>query len=205
MPASESASPRKDEVTIHINKQRFVVANPVSGTELRQLGSIPDANQLFLEVPGDENDILVRPDQSYTLKNGSHLYDLPKGTVGAVELETQLAYALEKLEGAGVIALDDGSKLLRWRLEVPGEWAPRAVELALQAPPLYPAQAPSGFDVVGPITFRGSTPSGTGAREVGGFSATHFCWNPAGEIDYTTADGLWRFAKFSESRFLHDG
>jgi hypothetical protein len=205
MPGSESASLHKDEVTIHINKQRFVVTNPVTGAELRTLGSIPEANQLFLEVPGEENDILVHPDQSYTLKNGSHLYDLPKGTVGAAELSEQLTYALDNLEGAVVADLDDGSKLLRWRLEVPLGWAPRGVELAVQAPPLYPAQAPSGFDVVGHITLRGSTPAGTGGRDLAGIPATHFCWNPAGTIDYTSAEGLWRFAKFSESRFLHDG
>ena len=205
MPGSASTSPHQDEVTIHINKQRFVVTNPISGAELRSIGAIPNANQLFLEVPGEENDTLIRPEQSYTLKNGSHLYDLPKGTVGAAERDAQLAYALENLEGAALVKLDDDSTILRWRLEAPADWAPRAIELAIQTPALYPAQAPSGFDVVGPISFRGSTPGGTGGRDVGGVAATHFCWNPAGAIDYNAAEGLWRFAKFSETRFLHDG
>jgi hypothetical protein len=205
MPDSAPASPRKDEVTIHINKERYVIENPITGAQLRQLGHIPGANQLFLEVPGDENDTLIRPDQAYALKNGAHLYDLPKGTVGAAGLEAQLAFAAERLEGASVDALEDGSRLLRWRLEAPAAWAPQAIELLVQAPPLYPAQAPAGFDAVGAVTRAGAQPGGTGPREVGGVAATHFCWNPQDAIDYTGSDGLWRFAKFSETRFLHDG
>ncbi len=70
-------------VPIFINKEKFTVAMPVSGAELRSLGKIPANNQLFLEVPGKGQDELIEPNKSYTLKPGSHLYDLPVGTVGA--------------------------------------------------------------------------------------------------------------------------
>lgn len=72
----------KTQVTIHINKERFTVEVPILGSPLRDLGMIPVENQLFLELPGEDPDLLINPDTSYNLKNGSHLFDLPRGTVG---------------------------------------------------------------------------------------------------------------------------
>lgn len=69
-------------VPIFINKEKFNVVMPVAGAQLRELGHIPANNQLFLEVHGSGQDELIDPNQSYTLKPGSHLYDLPVGTVG---------------------------------------------------------------------------------------------------------------------------
>jgi len=196
---------RDHGVTIHINKDRFVVQNPVDGAELRRLGNIPAGNQLFLEVPGDDADILIVEGQSYTLKNGAHLYDLPKGTVGGVDLGSQLDFVRKHLDGSTVQALADGSSMIRWSASPGGAgWTAGPLELFIVAPPLYPAQAPSGFDAVGQVVFRGSQPQGSGPREFEGLNATHFCWNAAGEIDYTAEDGLWRFAKFSETRFIHE-
>lgn len=195
-------TPSHDQVTIHINKDRFVVAVPISGSELRTIGNVPAENQLFLERPGDEPDLLIEPDKTYELKNGSHLYDLPRGTVGA-ELDEQLRGAAERLPKARVEEPGDGTRLLHWRARLPESWTPNEVDLFITIPPAYPAQAPSGFDVVGAVTAStGQAPAGSGPRDVGGVSCQHFCWNPAGQIDYTDAEGLWRFAKFSESRFL---
>lgn len=69
-------------VPIFINKTKFTVEMPVTGADLRALGEIPANNQLFLEVPGKGQDELIDPNKSYDLKPGSHLYDLPVGTVG---------------------------------------------------------------------------------------------------------------------------
>lgn len=190
-----------DQVTIHINKDRFTVTSPILGSELRALGQIPAENQLFLERPGDQPDVLIEPDKNYELKNGSHLYDLPRGTVGA-ELAEQLGEARQRLPAARVEDANDGTRLLRWEASLPSSWAPDHVELFVTIPPAYPAQAPSGFDLVGAVTSStGQAPAGSGPRDVSGVMCQHFCWNPAGQIDYTDADGLWRFAKFSESRF----
>jgi len=79
MPAEAVA---RERISIHINGAQFFVGETVTGAELRSLGQIPPDNQLFLETPGPSPDILIRDDQSYELKPGSHLYDLPKGTVG---------------------------------------------------------------------------------------------------------------------------
>lgn len=189
-----------DQVTIHINKDRFTVTLPILGSELRALGHIPAENQLFLEQPGEDPDLLIEPDKSYELKNGSHLYDLPRGTVGA-ELAEQLREAADRLPAARVEEANDGTRLLRWETCLPSPWTPDHVELFITVPPAYPGQAPSGFDVVGAVTLTGQAPAGSGPRDVSGVTCQHFCWNPAGHIDYTDAEGLWRFAKFSESRF----
>lgn len=198
-PASKASH---DQVTIHINKDRFTVNSPILGAELRDLGHIPAENQLFLEQPGEEPDILIEPVKTYELKNGSHLYDLPRGTVGA-ELDEQLREAAGRLRGARVEDANDGTRLLRWDARLPSPWTPAHVELFITIPPAYPAQAPSGFDLVGAATSStGQAPAGSGPRDVSGVTCQHFCWNPAGQIDYADAEGLWRFAKFSESRFL---
>lgn len=191
----------RDQVTIHINKERFVVSSPVLGSELRTLGNIPPENQLFLERPGDEPDLLIEPDKTYELKNGSHLYDLPRGTVGA-DVSEQLRVAAERLASARVEPAPDGTQIVRWAARLPAPWTPDQVELFVTVPPMYPAQAPSGFDVVGSVSAAGQPPSGAGPRDVNGMTCQHFCWNPAGQVDYIDVEGLWRFAKFSESRFL---
>jgi hypothetical protein len=199
---SESSERKPNKVTIHINKDRFTITSPILGSELRALGQIPAENQLFLEQHGDEPDLLIEPEKSYELKNGSHLYDLPRGTVGA-ELEAQLREATGRLPSARVDDGGDGTRLLRWEAQLPSPWTPDRVELFITVPPAYPAQAPSGFDVVGAVSAStGQAPAGSGPRDVEGVACQHFCWNPAGQIAYTDADGLWRFAKFSESRFL---
>jgi hypothetical protein len=199
---SSEHKPAHDQVTIHINKDRFTVTSPILGSDLRALGQIPAENQLFLEQHGDEPDILIEPAKSYELKNGSHLYDLPRGTVGA-ELEEQLQAATSQLSAARIDEAEDGTRLLRWETHLPSEWTPAHVQLFITVPPAYPAQAPSGFDVVGTVVLSaGQAPAGSGPRDLGGVACQHFCWNPAGQIDYTESDGLWRFAKFSESRFL---
>lgn len=189
------------KVAIHINKEHFFVESPITGAELRRLGKILAENQLFREVPGNAPDELIRDDQTYEVKPGTHFYDLPKGTVGALSLEEQLACAAERLPSASVAPQPDGMRLVRWRAWLGSPWSPEEVDLIVLVPPQFPAQAPSGFDAVGQVTLNGAAPGGSGQRQVAGHQCTHFCWNPAASIDYTAADAVWRFAKFSETRF----
>jgi hypothetical protein len=201
---TSQANAAHDEVVIHINKTQFRIANPIVGQALRDLGTIPQDNQLFLESPGPEPDVLIIPTAAYTLKNGSHLYDLPRGTVGAVDRDEQLAFARQALDGATVASQTDGSALLQWPTEATEGWDQSELVFAVVVPPMFPAQAPSGFDILGRLTRAGAQPAGSGPRLLGDADATHFCWNPAGAIDYAAPDGLWRFAKFAETR-LREG
>jgi hypothetical protein len=189
-------------IRIHINKEHFDVEVPISGAQLRDLGRIPVDNQLFEERHGQDPDVLIESSQSYTPKAGTHYYDLPKGTVGNVSVDEQLGYAVRKLRGASFDPQADGTVVLRWKTRLPEAWEPRAVDLLVVVPPEYPGQAPSGFDVVAPISQSGAAPPGTGPRNFAGLELIHFCWNAAGAIDYASPDGLWRFAKFAEKRFL---
>lgn len=190
----------RDTVVIHINKAKFDIEVPIDGAELRRLGGIADANQLLLESHGQDPDVLIVAGQAYTLKNGDHLYDLPRGTVGGASTNEQAVLAVERLPDGRSDAQDDGTIIVRWRGRRNGPWTPRELEYLVVVPPLYPAQAPSGFDVAGPVKVNGLAPAGSGLRELAGTQATHFCWNPAGTIDYAAPDGLWRFAKFAETR-----
>lgn len=202
MAASESAVRSPKKIPIIINDQQFKVEVPILGSALRELGQVPAENQLFEERHGQEPDLLIQDDASYEPKPGTHYYDLPRGTVGATSLETQLEYAAGGLLEGEHVPQPDGTYLLRWRTTLPPGWEPPETRLMIVVPPAYPAQAPSGFDTIGALTQNGATPGGSGARDLAGMSCMHFCWNPAGTIDYSAADGLWRFAKFSEKRFL---
>lgn len=117
-------------------------------------------------------------------------------------LEEQVRYAADLLADATFSRQEDRAYQLRWSLGLGQPWSPSLVTAVIQLPPLFPAQAPSGFDTVGAISRAGSAPGGTGMRQVGQEIWMHFCWNPSGAIDYTREDAVWRFAKFAESRFL---
>ncbi len=117
-------------------------------------------------------------------------------------LEEQIAHAEAHLEGATVSRQPDGIYVIRWPFELGAPWEPGTTTLILMVPPLFPAQAPSGFDTLGPVTRSGVGAGGTGVRQMGDEQWMHWCWNPNGTLDYTTEDGIWRFAKFAESRFL---
>lgn len=199
-----SAKPPRGKISIHINGTQYFISSPIAGADLRALGQIPPDNQLFWERPGPDPDILIDPAATYDVKPGSHFYDLPRGTVGSGSGSgEQLAYASERLPNAAVSAGSDGLPILRWRSHLSEGWSPREIDLLIVIPPAYPAQAPAGFDVAGGVALGEASPSGSGARDLGGAPALHFCWNPSGQIDYAALDGLWRFAKFAETRFLH--
>jgi hypothetical protein len=117
-------------------------------------------------------------------------------------IEEQIAYVRAHLDGAEVVRQPDGICAIRWPFNLPSPWSPTLATLVLLLPPQFPAQAPSGFDIVGTASRAGASAGGTGLRQVGNEQWTHFCWNPNGAIDYTGDDAIWRCAKFAESRFL---
>lgn len=113
----------------------------------------------------------------------------------------QLAFATKRLPEGEYEEAPDGSAVVRWTVQAPDGWSPGIVSMVVVVPPAYPQQAPSGFDAVGPVTKAGDVLAGAGSNTVAGGATTHFCWSPAGAIDYSARDGLWRFAKFAEQRF----
>jgi hypothetical protein len=64
-----------DQVTIHIDKHEFKVANPVTGAMLYQIGGVGAGFALYEEIPGEGDDPkIVNDSTTYTLKNGEHFY-----------------------------------------------------------------------------------------------------------------------------------
>ena len=49
----------------------------VSGQVLRDLVPVPPDRDLWLDVPGPKDDELIRSEQTYTVKPGSHFYTAP--------------------------------------------------------------------------------------------------------------------------------
>lgn len=67
-------------IPISIDKEHFKVPKtPMTGAELRTLPKpdVPADRDLWLEVHGSADDILVTPDQSIDLKPGMHFYTAP--------------------------------------------------------------------------------------------------------------------------------
>lgn len=118
-------------------------------------------------------------------------------------VDEQLSFAKARLPRSSLSQQSDGIYVLRWDLVLVAPWSPSITTMVVLVPPMFPAQAPSGFDAVGDVRLNGASPAGAGLREIGQDRCTHFCWNPAGAIDYTTEDAIWRFAKFSETRFMN--
>lgn len=126
----------------------------------------------------------------------------PRERSVAADLEAQLEYVRQRLP-ANVTRERDGLWYVVWSHEVPPPWQPSTIQMIVQLPPTFPAQAPSGFDVVMPIAVAsGGGLGGTGQRQILERNCLHFCWNPNGGLDYTDESGIWRFAKFAETRFL---
>src|SRR5207302_8500508 len=129
-----------------------------------------------------------RPQSDVHAEAGIALVRLAGRDRGRALNEAQVAYTKARLDGAQVAKQPDGIWSLRWPFELPQPWWPTAVTLVLLIPPQFPAQAPSGFDIVGPVSRAGAPGAGAGLRQVGTEQWTHFCWNVNGTIDYTAED-----------------
>lgn len=75
--------PPTHTINIFINDIKKVVRDDtMTGKELKELGGIPEANQLFLEVHGHGDDEPVFDDKPFKLKSGMRFYDVPVGNLG---------------------------------------------------------------------------------------------------------------------------
>jgi hypothetical protein len=64
-----------DEVEIHIDKKHYRSPNPTTGHALYLLGQVQQGYDLFQEVPGHGDDLLIPNDTTQVaLKNGLHFY-----------------------------------------------------------------------------------------------------------------------------------
>lgn len=72
------------KVNITINDVHYQVETAtMTGSQLKVLAGIADANQLFLEEHGPGDDLQVLNDTSVELKSGMKFFDVPVGNLGA--------------------------------------------------------------------------------------------------------------------------
>lgn len=58
-------------------KYELAEGSNVAGAQLRALVPVPPDRDLWLEVPGPKDDVLVKADVVYEVKPGSHYYTAP--------------------------------------------------------------------------------------------------------------------------------
>lgn len=79
--ATATVSPRR--IRIFINGEPYFAPNAtLTGQELLALAGLPAENHIFLDVPGQGDDLPVDSTTPFTLKPGMKFYDVPVGTFG---------------------------------------------------------------------------------------------------------------------------
>ncbi|BAN34109.1 hypothetical protein SCD_n00260 [Sulfuricella denitrificans skB26] len=69
---------QKHAVHIKIDEVQYVLpSNEATGAELRALVPVPGDRDLWLDVHGPKDDILIRPESNYDVKSGSDFYTAP--------------------------------------------------------------------------------------------------------------------------------
>lgn len=79
MPSSHDSPRAHQAVPLFIDdvKHELLEGNNVTGAQLRALVPVPSDRDLWLEVSGPRDDVLIRPDQEYEVKPGSQFYTAP--------------------------------------------------------------------------------------------------------------------------------
>lgn len=70
-------------VRIFVNDKGYFAPKPVmTGAEIKQLGGVPPDYQLFEEIPGKADDLLIPDSQEVELKSGDKFHGIPPGNLG---------------------------------------------------------------------------------------------------------------------------
>jgi hypothetical protein len=81
--ARSTTTDSRHRLRIFINNEPYFAPDPVMiGAEILTLASLPDTNQLFLEVAGPADDLPIGPEQPVNIRPGMKFYDVPVGTFG---------------------------------------------------------------------------------------------------------------------------
>jgi len=76
--AQDSSGTHSRVIPIFIDDVKYELSNgSATGAQLRALVPVPMDRDLWLEVPGPRDDDLIRPDDTYEVKPGSHFYTAP--------------------------------------------------------------------------------------------------------------------------------
>lgn len=65
-------------VPVFIDDEKYeLTSTTASGGQLRALVPVPSDRDLWLEVHGPKDDVLIRPELPYDIQPGSHFYTAP--------------------------------------------------------------------------------------------------------------------------------
>ena len=71
------------KIRIFVNDKPYFAPKPaMTGVDIKDLGGIPRDYQLFKEVPGRADDLLVRDDETVNLKSGDKFHGIVPGNLG---------------------------------------------------------------------------------------------------------------------------
>ncbi len=76
-----NSKPDNRVIPIFIDQVKYDAPDSnLTGSQLRALPNppVPEDRDLFLEVPGPKDDLLIDPAKKYEIKPGSHYYTAPK-------------------------------------------------------------------------------------------------------------------------------
>lgn len=77
-PTDAKNEAHQHDMPIFVDSVKYEVpTRPLTGQELRSITSVPADRDLWLEVHGHGDDILIKPENLYELKPGAHLYTAP--------------------------------------------------------------------------------------------------------------------------------
>jgi hypothetical protein len=79
MSSSHDSPSTVHAIPIFIDDVKYELApeGHATGTQLRALVPVPADRDLWLEVPGPKDDILIKAEAKYEVKPGSHFYTAP--------------------------------------------------------------------------------------------------------------------------------
>ena len=149
METGEQKGGQLREVAIHIDRKLYKSPTPTTGLALKKLASIPAGYDLFEEVPGKGDDILIRDTDTIKLKDGEHFYSAQSSLNpgrGDVPLpDVDVSYLQSKGIEFTVIALVHETLLRIQNYILPDAYTPRQVELLIRLPIGYPSAMPDMF------------------------------------------------------------
>lgn len=197
----------KIKIHINVNDELYEATKEVmTGGELKQLANIPVANKLYKVIPGEAHpDEPIGDNQEVKLKNGDHFYDLPPGVVGQSILlksvEEMLNYVKESYKEVKVTLDSSGQIFVQvCGRPLPPGWNKQKTDILVCLPQGFPTSKPNGFEADMDLKLaNGSPPQGSSVININGNQWLHFCWQP--QYWDNTKETIWRYLKFTETRF----
>lgn len=166
--------PKITHIHIWINRTEYIFENAVqTGATIKERAGIPLSDVLFLDRPHEDE--VIPNELTITLKCGERFHTEPPANYGNLVVD-EVAVGHQRFE---VIPQPDGwTFLLLHDYNLPEGFTPRAVQLLVKLPPLFPEAAPDMFWVSPHVESpNGSAPQGTSTEELLGRPWQRFSWH----------------------------